>query len=177
MTQQTDVPAGLNRARHGELAGRAHHAWWRRAALAVVVAVPVLALSGVFGQHAAVVTYRGRAASLQVDSPGRLRGGLVFTTGIAIIPRRQLTDARLYLDNGWFRGMTFNGAIPQPSNQGAQGRWQVWDFGALRAGVAFHVWISWQVNPTNVGRHSQDVQLYDGGTRLVTARRVVTVFP
>jgi hypothetical protein len=39
------------------------------------------------------------------------------------------------------------------------------------------VWISWQVNATNIGHHSQAVALYDGGTQLMTARRTLTVFP
>jgi hypothetical protein len=57
------------------------------------------------------------------------------------------------------------------------GRWQVWDFGQLPAGVAFTVWISWQANPTNPGRHPQDVALYDGGTQLMSVHRTLTVFP
>src|SRR5207249_2649124 len=96
-----------------------------------------------------------------------VRGGLVFTAEIVITPRRQLRDARLFLDNGWFQGMTFNAVAPQPSAESAQGRWQVWGFGKIPAATAFHVWISWQVNPTNIGRHSQAVALYDGGTLLM----------
>jgi hypothetical protein len=34
-----------------------------------------------------------------------------------------------------------------------------------------------QVNPTNVGRRSQDVALYDGGTLLTTIERTITIFP
>ncbi len=116
-------------------------------------------------------------ASLVINSPAHVRGGLVFTTEIVITPRRQLHDARLFLDEGWFAGMTLMGLTPQPASESAQGRWQVWDFGQLSAGVAFRIWIAWQVNPTNAGRHSQDVALYDGGTLLMTARRAITVFP
>ena len=104
-----------------------------------------------------------------IDSPAHVRGGLVFTTEIVITPRVPLRDAKLYLDNGWFKGMTFNAVAPQPSTQNAQGRWQVWDFGKIPAATAFHVWISWQTNPTNIGRHSQAVALYDGGAKLMTA--------
>jgi hypothetical protein len=177
MAPDTDVPVGIDRARHHELSGRGRHVWWRRAALVVIAAVPVLALLDVFGQHASPVAYQAPAASLQVDSPVHLRGGLSFTTDIVITPRRPLKDARLYLDNGWFQATAFNGAVPEPSDESAQGRWQVWDFGAIPAGTPFHIWISWQANATNLGRHSQDVQLYDGGTRLMTVQRTVTVFP
>ena len=104
-------------------------------------------------------------------------GGLVFTTEIVITPHEQVRDARLYLDNGWFQAMSLNGIAPQPSTESAQGRWQVWDFGQIRAATAFAVWISWQTNPTNLGRHSQTVALYDGGTQLMSAQHTITVFP
>jgi hypothetical protein len=112
-----------------------------------------------------------------INSPARVRGGLTFTTEIVITPHRDLGDARLYLDGGWFKGMIFNGVVPQPSSDSAQGRWQVWDFGKLPAGQPSQVWISWQTNPTSLGRHPQDVALYDGGTRLMTVRRTLTIFP
>jgi hypothetical protein len=37
--------------------------------------------------------------------------------------------------------------------------------------------MQFQVNPTNVGRRSQDVGLYDGDTALVSVDRTVTIFP
>jgi hypothetical protein len=33
------------------------------------------------------------------------------------------------------------------------------------------------VNPTTVGRHSQDVRLYDGKKLLATVRRSIFIFP
>jgi hypothetical protein len=172
-----EVPVGIERARHRDLSGRNYHVWLRRAVLAAVAAVPVLGLLNVFGQHATPVSYRNPAAALVINSPAHVRGGLVFTTEIVITPRHQLHDARLYLDNGWFEAMALNGIAPQPSTESAQGRWQVWDFGRIPAATAYHVWISWQTNPTNIGRHSQTVALYDGGTLLMTAQHTLTVFP
>jgi hypothetical protein len=174
---RADSPVGIDRARHQDLTGRNYHVWVRRGTLAVIAAVPVLALLNVFGQHATPVSYQSPAASLLINSPARVRGGLVFTTEIVITPHQQLQDARLYLDNGWFQAMTLNGIAPQPSTETAQGRWQVWDFGKISPGTAFHVWISWQTNPTNLGQHSQTVALYDGGTPLMTVPRTLTVFP
>jgi hypothetical protein len=174
---RADSPVGIDRARHQDLTGRNHHVWWRRAALLIIATVPVLGLLNVFGQHATPVSYQSPAASLLINSPSHVRGGLVFTTEIVITPHRQLHDARLYLDNGWFEAMSLNGVAPQPSTEYAQGRWQVWAFGKIPAATAFHVWISWQTNPTNLGRHSQAVALYDGGTQLMTADRILTVFP
>jgi hypothetical protein len=174
---RTDTPVGIDRGRHQDLTGRGRHVWWRRAALLVIAAVPVLGLLSVFGQHATSVTYRSPAASLLINSPTHLRGGLLFTTEIVITPRSPLSDARLYLDNGWFQAMSLNGVAPQPSDETAQGGWQIWDFGKIPAATVFHLWISWQTNPTNLGRHSQAVALYDGGTRLMTVHRTMTVFP
>jgi hypothetical protein len=172
-----ESPVGIDRARHQDLTGRNHHVWERRAALSVIAAIPVLALFNVFGQHAAPVTYQSRAATLVIDSPAHVRGGLVVTTDIVITPHQQLHAARLFLSNGWFQGMTLNGITPQPSSESAQGNWQVWDFGKIPASTAFHVWISWQTNPTNIGQHSQAVALYDGGTQLMTVQHTLTVFP
>jgi hypothetical protein len=174
---RADSPVGIDRARHQDLTGRDHHVWWRRGVLVLIAALPVLGLLNVFGQHAAPVTYQSPVASLLIDSPAHVRGGLVFTTEIVITSRQRVHDARLYLDNGWFQAMTLNGIAPQPSTESAQGRWQVWDFGQIPAATAFQVWISWQTNPTNIGRHSQAVALYDGGTQLMTARHALTVFP
>ncbi len=174
---RTDLPPGIDRARHQDLTGRGRHVWQRRAALAVIFTLPVLGLLNLFGQRAGPVGYESSAASLVINSPARVRGGLIFTTEIVITAHRQLHDARLYLDGGWFKGMTFNGLAPQPSNFSAQGRWEVWDFGTLPAGVPYRVWISWQANPTNLGQHPQAVELYDGGTKLMTVRRTITVFP
>ncbi len=150
----TKSPIGIDRARHQDLTGRNHHVWVRRAALAVIAVVPVLGLLNVFGQHATPITYQSPAASLVIDSPAQVRGGLVFTTDIVITPRQQLTDARLHLNNGWFQAMTLNGIAPQPSTESAQGSWQVWDFGKIPAGTVFHVWISWSVNRTPILRES-----------------------
>jgi hypothetical protein len=174
---RAQTPIGIDRGRHQDLSGRSRHVWWRRAALILIAAVPVLGLLNVFGQRASVDSSQSPAASLLVNSPAHLRGGLVFTTEIVITAHEPLHDARLFLDSGWFEGMTTNGIAPQPSTESAQGRWQVWDFGPIPAGTAYRVWISWQANPTNVGRHSQSVALYNGGTRLMTIHRAVMVYP
>jgi hypothetical protein len=172
-----DVPFGIDRARHQELTGRGWHVWWRRTVLSVFAVLPVLGLLNVFGQHTGPRSVQGPAATLLIDSPAHVRGGLIFTTEIQVTPREPLQDARLYLDNGWFKGMTLNGVSPQPSAQSARGRWQVWDFGQLHAGTRFTVFIAWQANATNPGRHAQDIALYDGSTQLMIVHRTLTVFP
>jgi hypothetical protein len=121
----------------------------------VLAVLPVLGLANVFGQSTSPDTTAAPAASVLVSSPAHVRSGLVFTTEFVITPRRQLQNAQLYPDNGWFRGMTLNALAPQPVSQTAHGRWQILGFGKLAAGVPFTVWIAWQVNPTDPGRRSQ----------------------
>ena len=50
-------------------------------------------------------------------------------------------------------------------------------FPALKAGRSLVVWIYFQVNPTNLGNRSQDVELDDGTRQLASIHRSVTVWP
>jgi hypothetical protein len=99
-------------------------------------------LLNLFGQRAGMDGVQGPAASLLISSPAHVRGGLIFTTQIVITPHRELQDALLYLDYGWFADMSLNGIAPQPSTESARGQWQVWDFGKIPAGAAYRIWIS-----------------------------------
>jgi len=173
---ERDAPPGLDRARHLSLEGRGAHVWARRAGLLVVAAIPLLALFGVFGQRAVTSTASAPRASLTVNSPAHVRGGLIFTTEVTVRARSPLHDMQLQLDRGWFEGMTFNGIAPQPSNEDSQDGHVVYDYGSLQP-TTFRIWISWQTNPTNVGRHPQNLVLYDGSQRLASVRRELTVFP
>jgi hypothetical protein len=122
---RADSPVGIDRARHQDLAGRGHHVWQRRAALVVIAVIPLLGLLNVFGQRTVFDSAQNPAVSMLINSPAHVRGGLVFTTEIVITPHQSLQDARLYLEDGWFEGMTLNGITPQPSSESAQGSWQV----------------------------------------------------
>ena len=172
-----EPPVGIDRKEHRDLEGRQHRVWQRRVALSLAAVFPILGLLNVFGQRARLASVDSAAASLRIDSPARVRGGLIFTTKIVIDAHQQIQDARLFLASGWFQGMTYNAIAPQPSTQESVGSWVVFDFGKLDAGQRFPIWISWQTNPTNVGRHSQDVQLYDGDVRILTFHRAITIFP
>ncbi len=173
----SSVPPGIDLQRHAELRGRKRHVWWRWGALLVIAAIPVLGLLNVFGQRPQISRATSAQASLLLNSPSRVRGGLMFTTEIKITPQRKIRDGQLYLDKGWFQNMTLNGVSPQPSNQNAQGKWQTWDFGKMPANQTFTVWISWQVNPTNLGTRSQDLELYDGQHKVLLIHHTLTVFP
>ena len=49
--------------------------------------------------------------------------------------------------------------------------------GHIPQGQTHLLFMQFQVDPTNVGHRSQDVELYDGDTHLLTVHRRVTVYP
>jgi hypothetical protein len=137
----------------------------------------MLALFDTFGQCSRTTFERGAAATLSVNGPTRLRGGLIFTSEVVIRPTRTLRNARVFLGRGWFQGMSVNTIEPSPVGEFSAGPWVIFSFGSLQAGRPFHLWLSLQANPTNVGRHEQDVALYDGPVPVATVHRSLFVFP
>ena len=50
-------------------------------------------------------------------------------------------------------------------------------YGKLEPGQSLVSWIYFQVNPTNVGKRDEGVELDDGETPLVSMHRSLTIFP
>jgi hypothetical protein len=84
-----DIPQGITVKSHLELQGRGWHVWVRRALLAVVAAVPVVALFNVFGQQPLTSRAADPRAVLSVSSPDRVRGGLLYTADFRVYARRE----------------------------------------------------------------------------------------
>ncbi|HVU75115.1 MAG TPA: hypothetical protein VHE83_19270 [Mycobacteriales bacterium] len=177
MAEAAEAPVGLERARHLDLEGRARHEWVRRLALLVLLAVVVIALVGAVGQQDHRTTADSPQASLTVSSPAHVRGGLVFTTEIDVVAHTSVSDMRLVLAPGWFAGMSLNGIAPQPGDESSRDGSVEYTYGPVNAGKTFRAWISWQTNPTTVGRRDQDVQLLDGDRALAAVHRTLTVLP
>jgi hypothetical protein len=106
-----------------------------------------------------------------------VRSGLYFEARFTIDARRDIKDGQLALDPGWAEGMTINTIEPSPVGEASRDGKVVLDLGHIRAGTSYILFLQVQVNPTNVGRRSQDVSLYDGDTLLTHIERTVTVFP
>jgi hypothetical protein len=172
-----DSPKSLERRLDLELQGRGHHALYRRLGLAVLALVVAAALLSVFGQESTTTVAEGRKATLSVDAPPHLRGGLLFQARFEIRAKRRLAHPKLVLSSGWLASMTMNTVAPTPlsENSGPDGLSMA--FEELPAGHRLIVWSDWQVNPTNVGRRSEDTTLLDGSTPIASAHRTVTVFP
>jgi hypothetical protein len=163
--------------RYRGLTGRSIEPWVRRIGLAALLAFVVTALLNVFGQHPKTSTASGSAASLAVESPKSLRGGLIFQTRFEVRAFRELREPSLVLDRGWFEGLTLNTTVPDPKDERTDNGRVVLDYDTIPAGRSLVVWLQFQVNPTKVGEQDQDVELYDGTTRLVRLDRSLSTFP
>jgi hypothetical protein len=96
------VPSGLSYDRHVSLAGRGAHPLARRAMLAVLGVVAVLAVLDVFGQHPSTSRAAAGFATLEVQSPSVLRGGLIFQTRVTVHARTAIAHPTIVLQRGWF---------------------------------------------------------------------------
>jgi hypothetical protein len=167
--------AGLTAYR--DLAGRGFDPWVRRSFLGVLLIIVVAALLDVFGQHPTTSHAAGSAASLEVQSPRNLRGGLIFQTRVTVRARTALHKPTLVLQRGWFESMSVNSIVPDAAEQGSRDGKVYLTYPPLAAGRALVVWLYFQVNPTNLGKRSEDVELDDGTRLLATVHRGITVWP
>lgn len=174
---KAEQTASLDRERDLELEGRGRHALYRRLGLAVLVLVVFAALFGVFGQQSTSTVATGREAVLSIEAPAHLRGGLLFQARFEIEAKRPLAHPKLLLSPGWLESMTLNTVAPTPPSKSSSAAGLAMTFDPMPAGQNLIVWTEWQVNPTNVGRRSEDATLFDGPTPIAVAERTLTVFP
>jgi hypothetical protein len=172
-----DIPDTIVLKRDRDLDGRRNDIWVRRGLFALLAVIPVLALLNLFGQRPQTTEAEAAPALLEVQSPTRVRGGLLYDARFRITARDGLQKATLVLDRGWAEGMTINTIEPAPvSEASADGRLSL-ELGHVPAGESYVLYMAFQVNPTTVGRHAQDVTLLDGDRRLLHVDRTVTIFP
>jgi hypothetical protein len=170
-------PDGISLERSLELRGRGRSPWVRRALLCAILALPVLALLDVFGQHPSTSTAAGPAARLSVTAPSRLRGGLIFQVKVKVQARRPISQLQIAFDTGWWESMSVNSIEPNPSNETSHNGQVVLAYGELPAGQTLISWIYFQVNPTNLGERREDVAILDGSKLLARIHRSATIFP
>src|SRR2546423_1100117 len=103
----------IDPARHRDLDGRNAGPWIRRAFRALFLIWAIVVLAGLIGQQPKKTTASGTPASLQVDSPTRLRGGLYFQSRFVVQTSQQVQNPRLVLDKGWWDNITVNSIEPQ----------------------------------------------------------------
>jgi hypothetical protein len=171
------MPESIRIGSHRDLVGRERHPVIRRALLVLLLAVPVLALVGVFGQRALESHASGPAATLTLSSPKSIRGGLLFQSKVTVDAQRRLAQPKLVLSPGFLDGLTVNTIEPNASQELSRNGSLVLEYGAIPAGQRLVVWIQYQVNPTTVGRQTQRLELDDGLAPIVTITRKLTSFP
>jgi hypothetical protein len=151
--------------------------WARRAVLALFAVVVVLALLDRFGQGTRESVAVGPVATLRVLAPETLRGGLLFQSRIEVRARRDVELPRIVLDRGWLEGMQINSIEPTAASESSRSGRLVLSYDKLAAGDLLRVFLSFQVNPTYVGRRSYGVELDDGRVKIARVNRSLTVFP
>jgi hypothetical protein len=172
-----DVPEHLTLRRHRDLQGRERQPWKRRALLGLLTLFLVLAALNVFGQRPTTSSASSSAGALELYAPTRLRAGVFWMARFHIRARREIEHATLVLDPGWLEQMHLNTLEPAPIGEASRDGRIALDFGRVPAGRSLLAFLQFQVNPTNVGRHSHDVELHDGETPLARIDRTVTIFP
>ncbi len=151
--------------------------WVRRGLMGALALIAALALLNVFGQRPVTSHAGGEAARLEVNAPTTVRGGIFYMGRFTFTADEPLEAATLVLDPGWLESMHVNTIEPAPAAElGRDGRLAL-DFGPLGAGETAVAYLQFQVNPTNVGRRSQAVELRDGDRLLARVERTVTVLP
>ena len=171
------APDGIVLERHRDLRGRGAGLWVRRSLIAAIAGVSLLGLLNVFGQRPETIAAAVPEAKLTLYAPTHLRGGLLFSARFDLTAREDLKQARLVLDPGWAEGMAINTIEPSPTNESSEDGKLSFVLGHVPAGKSFILFMQFQVTPTNVGRRSQNVELFDGPTHLLTLDRTVTIFP
>jgi hypothetical protein len=171
------VPDHLTLTHHRDLQGREKRPVVRWVLLSLLGLICLLGLLNAFGQRPQTVSAESSVARLDVYSPLRVRSGLYFESRFHIHAREELEEATVVLDPGWLEGMTLNTVAPSPVGEASRGGSYVLELGRIPAGGEYLLFLQFQANPTNVGRRSQDVELYDGEERLLAIDRTMTVFP
>jgi len=170
-------PDQLTLARHRDLRGREHRPYLRWLILTLLAFLCLLGLMNTFGQRPDTATGATEGVELEVYSPEQLRSGLFFMSRFTIRAEREIEAATLVLDPGWLEGITLNTLVPSPVGEANRDGKIAFDLGRVRAGTEHVFFLHFQVNPTEIGRRSQDVELHDGETSLLAIDRTVTVYP
>jgi len=171
-----DLPEHLDAARHRDVSARLELIA-RRTLLGLLAAVAVVALLSVFGQSPETAAVSGDGADLEVSAPTRLRGGLFFQGRFSVEAAAPLAQPTLVLGPGWLDNMHINTIEPAPAEESSRDGDLALSYGPLAEGDRLVVYMQFQVNPTNVGRRSADVGLYDGESLVARVERTITVFP
>jgi hypothetical protein len=171
------APDSLTFSRHRDRRGHRRDPWIRRAGLTLLALIVLFALLNYFGQRPATSTASAAAARLQLYAPATVRGGLLYTARLRTDARKDIKKAILVFAPGWADQYTFNGVSPQPISEGSANGKVSFTLGHIRQGKHYTLFVSLQVNPTNVGHHGQTGWLYDSHSELAAIHHEITIWP
>jgi hypothetical protein len=171
------IPDSIVLKRHRDLVGRQRDPWVRRGLLGLLGVICLLGLLDLFGQLSGTTHAASAKAELSVSAPTRVRSGLLYTARFQVQAHEDIKQATLVLDKGWFENVQVNSYVPQPVSQASRNGRAAFDLGHIPAGQTYVFYLQFQLNPTDVGRRSEDVELDDGEQRIVRIERTATVFP
>jgi hypothetical protein len=107
----------------------------RRTIMVLIAFLSVAGLLNVFGQRPETSKAAGRAASIKLYAPTRVRGGLYYEARFTIDARQDLKKAMLLLDPGWLEGISINTIEPSPIGEGSHDGKLVLELGHIPAGA------------------------------------------
>jgi hypothetical protein len=172
-----DQPDGIVLARHRDLKGRGWHSWVRRGLVGVVALVALLALAGFVGQGTSTTRSETPAATLSVDAPSGVRGGLLYQARFTILAHQELKQATLVLNEKWIDGLTVNTIEPSPVSEASRDGKLAFDLGHLAAGARYVLYVDYQVNPTTTGSRTLKAELDDGEQPVASLTRSLRIWP
>src|SRR6185436_5360013 len=128
--------------------------WVRRAFLALLGVVVIVAVLNRFGQHPSRTAAVVPAATLRLSAPATVRGGIFFQSRLEVRANLAIEHPRIVLAAGWLEGMQVNSIEPAPVGEASRDGRVVLSYDALAPGDLLRIWFQFEVNPTNVGHRS-----------------------
>ena len=171
------VPQGLTLKHDRDLVDRESRPVVRRVLVTLLAAVLALGLFNLFGQQVDVSSAETSGARLEVSAPTKVRGGIFFQAHFRVQAIAELENATIVLDSDWLEDITLNTVEPSPVGEASRDGRIALELGRIPAGDEHRLYLHFQVNPTALGRRSQDVELYDGERLLLSVERDAIVWP
>ena len=146
--------------------------------MTVLLGVSVLAMTNVFGQQpeTSEAGIPGRA-TLRVEAPTKVRGGLLYQARIDITAGERISHPTLVLGRAWSEQVQVNTVVPSPTTESSGEGQVIYGYDALSPGRHLTIWVQFQSNPTGPGSRDQSVSLLDGETQIARVSRELMTLP
>lgn len=153
------------------------HHWMTAFTLSLLGGLLALGLSGALGGLERTSRVRTDAASLELRGAETIRNGEYLELTILMTPRRDVTNAVMEIDAGFWRNVTVNTMIPAPEKEELKDGVMRFEFGPLSAGESATIKIDGQVNPHRFGPSQGDFVFLDEDRELARLARELRVIP